>query len=157
MAEEERATHSDLFGRHLDADDARAAGEHSLLYHESSVPSLGNDSDDREKTVLVNRDLVPDAGELLVDVVTYGPGVSVAEHVHEGTRHFFYVLAGEGVIEIDGEAFPLSEGTLAWVGEGDRHRLYAREGMRVLEYFSNNDHEITFFEEAGYTWTPEGA
>lgn len=156
MTDEDRATHSDLFGEHLAAD-ADAAGEGSLVYHESSVPAMGNESDDRSKTVLINRDLVPDAGELLVDVVTYGPGVSVAEHYHEGTAHFFYVLEGEGIIEIEGEELPLTAGTVAWVCEGDRHRLYAREGegMRVLEYFSNNDHEITFLDEERYTWAPD--
>ena len=157
MADTDRTTHSDLFGDHLEAD-ADTAGEGSVVYHESSVPSLDNESDDRSKTVLVNRDLVPDAGELLVDVVTYGPGVSVKEHYHEGTAHFFYVLEGEGVIEIEGEETPLRKGSVAWIGEGDRHRLFAREGegMRVLEHFSNNDHEITFFGDS-YTWKPEAA
>ena len=148
----DRTTHSDLIGERLEAA-AQEAGDRSIVYHESSVPPLGNERDGRSKTVLINRDLVPDAGDLLVDVVTYGPGVSVAEHSHEGTRHFFYVLSGEGVIEIESEQMPISEGTLASFGEGDRHRLFAREGegMRVLEYFSNDDHEVTFFEGERYT------
>lgn len=90
--------------------------------------------------------------------MTYAPDVGVAEHYHEGTAHFFYVLEGEGVIEIEGRELPLREGSVAWIGEEDRHRFYAREGegMRVLEYFSNNDHEITFIDNESYTWASEG-
>lgn len=155
MADTDRTVHRELYGEALDAD-AERAGAGSYVYDEADIPAMANERDGRSKTVLINRDLVPEASDLLVDVVSYGPGVSVAEHYHEGTAHFFYVLAGEGVIEIEGEPFPLSAGTVAWVGEGDRHRLYVREGegMRVLEYFSDNEHEITFFGKR-YTWTAE--
>lgn len=155
MSDTDQATHSELFGERLEAA-AEQAGAGSVIYNESDVPTLGNESDNRRKTVLINRDLIPDAEELLVDVVTYEPGVGVAEHYHEGTAHFFYVLEGEGIIEIEGEEQPLRKGSVAWIGEGDRHRLFAREGegMRVLEYFSNNDHEITFIDNEAYTWQP---
>jgi quercetin dioxygenase-like cupin family protein len=133
-----------------------AAGERSVVYAEDDLPTLANEQDGRSKTVLINHDLLPRAGGLLVDIVTYGPGVAVAEHVHDGTDHSFYVLEGSGVIEIEGETFDLESGSVAWVGEGDRHRLYAGEdeGMRVLEYFSNNDHEVTFFGER-HAWTAD--
>lgn len=150
--------HSDLSRSKLDADDVAEAGERTLIYHESSVGEMDSQHDGRTKTVLINRGLVPDADELLVDVVTYGPGVSCPEHFHQGTDHFFYILEGEGVLEVEGEEYDLEAGSVAWIGEGDRHRLYAREGqqMRVFEYFSNGDHDTTFFGEE-CTWRPDSA
>ena len=154
----EGIAHSDLSRSALSAEDAQSAGEGSLVYHESAVGEMASQHDGRTKTVIVNQGLVPDAGDLLVDIVTYGPGVSCPEHYHEGTAHFFYVLDGEGVIEVEGEELELEAGTVAWVGEGDRHRLFAREGqrMRVFEYFSNGDHETTWFGNE-CTWQPDSA
>ena len=154
MSERETEIHADMFGETISVDDAETAGAGSALYHEDDVPALANERDDRTKTVIVNRDLIPAAGDLLVDLVTYGPGVEIPNHYHEETDHFFYVLEGEGVIEIEGEAFPLERGTVAWIGEEDRHRLYTRDDqrMKVLEYFSNNDHPATRVEGEGHTW-----
>lgn len=155
---EQSIAHSDLSSSELDADDVAEAGERTLIYHESAVGEMDSQHDGRTKTVLINRGLVPEADELLVDVVTYGPTVSCPEHYHEGTDHFFYILEGEGVLEVEGEEYDLQAGSVAWIGEGDRHRLYAREGqqMRVFEYFSNGDHDTTFFGEE-CTWQPDSA
>ena len=155
MADSDQAiAHSELSTSRIDADDVELAGDRSRVYHESSIGSMDSQHDGRLKTLLINEGLVPDAGDLLVDIVTYGPTVSCPVHYHEGTDHFFYVLEGEGVIEIEGEAFPLEKGTVAWVGEGDVHRLYTRgdQRMMVLEYFSNNDHPATRVEGEGHTW-----
>jgi quercetin dioxygenase-like cupin family protein len=79
-------------------------------------------------------------------------------HYHEDTEHFFYVLEGEGVIEIEGDEHEISEGSVVWVGEGDEHRLYAREdqdGMRLFEFFSNADRETVYTSGKACTWTPE--
>lgn len=154
----EGIAHSDLSSSKIAAADVRDAGEGSRIYHESSIGEMDSQHDGRTKRVLVNDGMVPDAGDLLVDVVTYGPEVACPEHYHEGTRHFFYILEGEGVLEIEGEEFDIEEGTVAWIGEKDRHRLFAREGqrMRVFEYFSNGEHDTTFFGEE-CTWRPDSA
>lgn len=148
--------HSDLSKSKLDAENVATGGEGTAVYHESDVGEMDSLHDGRNKTVLVNRGLIPDAGELLVDIVDYGPGVSCPVHYHEGTNHFFYILEGEGVLEVEEEEIELSQGSVAWIGEGDRHRLFAREGqsMRVFEYFSNGDHE-TVFEGEECSWAPD--
>ncbi|MFC7232311.1 cupin domain-containing protein [Saliphagus sp. GCM10025308] len=64
---------------------------------------MDSQHDGRSKHILINKGLVPDAGDLLVDVVTYGPEVACPEHYHEGTDHFFYILEGDGVLEVEGE------------------------------------------------------
>lgn len=150
--------HSDLSSSEFDADDIDLAGEHSRIFHESATGEMESQHDGRSKHVLINEQLVPEAGDLLVDVVTYGPEVACPEHYHEGTKHFFYILEGEGVLEVEGEEYDIEQGTVAWIGEGDRHRLFAREGqqMKVFEYFSNGDHDTTFFGEE-CTWRPDSA
>lgn len=151
----EVVAHSDLSESELDVENVATGGEGTTVYHEEDVGEMDSLHDGRNKTVLVNQGLVPDAEDLLVDVVDYGQGVSCPVHYHEGTDHFFYILDGEGVLEVEGEEIEVSKGSVVWVGEGDRHRLFAREdqGFRVLEYFSNGDHE-TVFEGDECTWAP---
>lgn len=148
--------HSDLSESELDADDVATGGDGTEVYHEEDVGEMDSLHDGRNKTVLVNQGLVPDAGDLLVDVVEYGAGVSCPVHYHEGTDHFFYILEGEGILEVEDEEIELSKGSIVWVGEGDRHRLFAREdqGFRVLEYFSDGNHE-TVFEGDECTWATD--
>lgn len=152
----EGIAHSELSSSKISSDDVQTAGEHSRVYNESSIDEMDSQHDGRSKHLLINRGLVPEADDLLVDVVTYGPEVSCPLHYHEGTKHFFYILEGEGVLEIDGEEIDLERGSVAWVGEGDSHRLYARKGqeMKVLEYFSNGDHDTVWVEGQECTWQP---
>ena len=145
--------------RHADAGAVGTAGDGSRVYHESNVSNLDSVHDDRTRRVLINPELAP-TGSLLVDTVSYGPGVSCPLHYHRDTEHFFYVLDGEGVIEIEGEEFEIEAGSVVWVGDGDAHRLYAREdqaGMRLFEFFSNADRETVYPEGKACTWTPRSA
>lgn len=154
----EGIAHSELSTSKLDPADVRDAGDGSRIFHESSMDEMDSAHDGRSKHLLINGQVVPDAGDILVDVVEYGPEVSCPLHYHEGTTHFFYILDGEGVLEVDGEEIDLERGSVAWIGEGDPHRLYAREGegMTVLEYFSNGDHETEWVEGQECTWQPTG-
>lgn len=154
----ESIAHSELSDSPIDAEDRQTAGEGTQIYHESATGSMSSQHDGRSKRVLINEALIPDSDGLLIDVVTYGPEVACPEHYHEGTDHFFYILSGEGVLEVEGEEYDVEQGTVAWIGEGDRHRLFAREGqeMEVFEYFSEGDHDTTFFGEE-CTWRPESA
>lgn len=148
--------HSDLADSSLDADDVQTGGEATRVYHESATGEMDSQHDGRSKRVLINQGLVPDSESMLVDIVTYGPGVSCPVHYHEGTEHFFYILSGEGVLEVEGEEIELEQGSVAWIGEGDSHRLFAREDqeMEVFEFFSNGNHETTFLGEE-CTWQPD--
>lgn len=143
--------------RHDHPEEVADAGGDSRVYHESAVANLDSVHDDRTRRILVNERLTS-TDSLLVDTVEYGPGVSCPMHYHEGTEHFFYVLEGEGVIEIAGEEHEITEGTVVWVGEGDEHRLYARAdqaGMRLFEFFSEADRETVYTSGKACTWTPD--
>ncbi len=51
------------------------------------------------------------------------PGVREVKHYHEKAWQFFYVLAGEGVIHVDGEELTLSRGEAVEVPAGARHQM----------------------------------
>jgi quercetin dioxygenase-like cupin family protein len=116
MSDSEQRTHADIIGERINVDQSETAGEGSAAYNEPNVQTLINERDAREKVVIINEDLIPAAGELLVDLVRYPPNTEIPNHYHEGTDHFFYVLDGEGVIEIEGEEVPLTKGDVAWIG-----------------------------------------
>lgn len=128
-------------------------GSGSKVFHLDDVPELTSVHDGRRKKVLLNR---PSTGkELLVDVLTYGPGVTSPLHYHRGTDHFFFVLDGRGRILIQDREYPLRAGTVVWIAEGDVHKVYADPDstLTFLEYFSRGDHETVFLEQA-CEWQP---
>ncbi len=54
------------------------------------------------------------------------------KHYHEKTTEFYYVLKGEGSLEIDEELIPLEEGTLVMIKPGVVHRAISHNGLEVL-------------------------
>ncbi len=126
-------------------------GPGSKVFHVDEVPELESAHDGRRKRVLLNR--TNTGSSLLVDVVTVAPGSASPVHLHRGTDHFFYVLAGRGRIRIGDQEFPLRAGSVAWVGEGEVHQLLADPDCELtfLEYFSQARHETVFLGPA-CTW-----
>lgn len=51
-------------------------------------------------------------------------------HYHKKTTEFYYVLEGEGILELDGEKVELKPGTLVMIRPGTRHR--AEGDVKVL-------------------------
>jgi mannose-6-phosphate isomerase-like protein (cupin superfamily) len=43
-------------------------------------------------------------------------------HYHRKTEEVYYIVAGEGVIELDGEQHTLTPGTAVWIPPGVKHR-----------------------------------
>ncbi|MDJ1423598.1 MAG: cupin domain-containing protein [Candidatus Methanoperedens sp.] len=54
------------------------------------------------------------------------------KHYHEKTTEFYYVLKGEGLLEVDGESISLTEGTLVMIRPGMAHRAVSSGGLEVL-------------------------
>jgi quercetin dioxygenase-like cupin family protein len=123
-------------------------GSGSKVFHLEEVPVLASAHDGRRKQVLLNR--TNTGAPLLVDVVRLPPGGSSPVHLHRGTEHFFYVLAGRGRIGIGQQLFPLRPGSVVWVAEGDVHQLLADADceLTLLEYFSQGRHETVFLGPA---------
>jgi mannose-6-phosphate isomerase-like protein (cupin superfamily) len=53
-------------------------------------------------------------------------------HYHERQTEVYYVLEGEGSIELDGERLPLRPGTSVLIKPGCRHRAVGK--LRVLNF-----------------------
>jgi len=55
------------------------------------------------------------------------------DHTHDGQEEMYIVLAGSGVITIEGEEFALDGETMARVGPGTKRKLVAGpDGIRML-------------------------
>jgi mannose-6-phosphate isomerase-like protein (cupin superfamily) len=55
------------------------------------------------------------------------------DHTHDGQEEIYIVLAGSGVITIEGEEFALDGETMARVGPGTKRKLVAGpDGIRML-------------------------
>ncbi len=45
-------------------------------------------------------------------------------HYHDHTEEVYYVIDGDGVIELDGELHALAPGTTVWIPPGVKHRSW---------------------------------
>jgi len=60
------------------------------------------------------------------------PGASIQPHSHEW-EHEVFVLAGQGVVKIEGEARPLKEGDFVFVPPDVEHQ-FLNEGKEVFRF-----------------------
>jgi quercetin dioxygenase-like cupin family protein len=62
--------------------------------------------------------------------------VNARSHFHEGHTEVYYVLEGEGEIELDESRTNISPGTAILIPPGVRHRAVVKEGtsMRILNF-----------------------
>lgn len=71
--------------------------------------------------------------DLNATLLAWPSGEGTPEHVNDSCDVLVVVLAGEGVIELDGETLPLATGTCALVEKGRRRRIAAgAPGIRYL-------------------------
>ena len=54
------------------------------------------------------------------------------KHYHEKTTEFYYVLKGEGWLEIDDGTISLTEGMMVMIKPGVEHRAVSSSGLEVL-------------------------
>ncbi|MCB1233529.1 MAG: cupin domain-containing protein [Verrucomicrobiae bacterium] len=52
-------------------------------------------------------------------------------HYHKRMTEIYYVLEGEGALELDGDSFPVRPGTAVMIKPGCRHRAVG-EGLKIL-------------------------
>ena len=110
-----------------------------LLADEGRGPLWGTASDDLNATLLA-----------------WPPGEATPEHVNESRDVLVVVLAGDGVIEIDGEPLAVRAGTCALVEKGRRRRLTAgADGIRYLTvHLRRGGLELGRFDRAGPGTSP---
>jgi mannose-6-phosphate isomerase len=91
-------------------------------------------------------DVVSGAGSYKVKVITVEPGCRLSYQRHERRAEHWYVVAGTGLVTLDGEALPVANGSAVDVPVGAAHRM-ANTGEGPLlfvevqtgEYFGEDD------------------
>lgn len=89
------------------------------------------------------------AGSGGYEIVHRSPGLEIGVYVlvapepdrqqpHEHDE-VYVVLAGRGELTVEGEAFPVSEGTALFVPAGAEHRFTGYESLSLLVTFTRSD------------------
>jgi mannose-6-phosphate isomerase-like protein (cupin superfamily) len=87
-----------------------------------------------------------EAGNGGYEIVHSSPGLEIGVYVlvapepdrqqpHEDDE-IYVVLEGRGVLDVEGEQFPLTEGSTLFVPAGAEHRFSGYEGLSVLVVFA---------------------
>lgn len=88
----------------------------------------------------------PVKGQSLAEA-TLPPGGSTERHYHKLSEEFYYILEGDGVMEIDGEEQRVGVGDAVLIPAGAWHEITAEGAMRFLCCCAPPyAHEDTYFE-----------
>jgi mannose-6-phosphate isomerase-like protein (cupin superfamily) len=75
------------------------------------------------------------------------PGQATQRHHHARTEEIYFVLDGEGEMEVDGEHRTVAPGDAILIPQGARHQIRAERALRFLCCCSPPySHEDTFFD-----------
>jgi mannose-6-phosphate isomerase-like protein (cupin superfamily) len=78
---------------------------------------------------------------------TLVPGAATDRHYHKLSEEFYYLLEGEGTMEIDGETREVGPGDAILIPAGAWHRIEARSALRFLcACAPPYSHDDTYFE-----------
>jgi mannose-6-phosphate isomerase-like protein (cupin superfamily) len=55
-------------------------------------------------------------------------------HYHRETTEVYYILAGTGKMELNGDWVELEPGTVLWIKAGTRHRLVSSSGVKAVVF-----------------------
>lgn len=69
------------------------------------------------------------------ELVCYEPGQGTVEHHHVGQDEIFYVVEGNGTITVDGEARPVSAGSLIFAPAESKHSVETGDNRMVMMFF----------------------
>jgi quercetin dioxygenase-like cupin family protein len=125
-----------------------------VVVHEESCPLEGWDDAIRGQVVwrtLLSGDRTP-TSELTLGVTELGVGQPSPFTPHRHAQaEIYYVLSGEGVVEIDGIEHPLRAGTSVFIPGGALHgaRNTGRDVMRMLYVFAADSFSDVEYEFPG--------
>jgi mannose-6-phosphate isomerase-like protein (cupin superfamily) len=78
---------------------------------------------------------------------TLGPGRATERHYHARTEEIYFVLEGEGEMEVDGEQRRVTPGDAVLIPAGAWHQIRAETPLRFLCCCAPPySHEDTFFD-----------
>jgi mannose-6-phosphate isomerase-like protein (cupin superfamily) len=77
---------------------------------------------------------------------TLEPGQATERHYHARTEEIYFVLEGEGEMEVDGERRPVAPGDAVLIPAGAWHQIQAETPLRFLCCCAPSySHEDTYF------------
>jgi len=136
--------------------------QHGVVVHESACPLEGWDDAIRGRIVwrtLLSADRTA-SSQMTLGVTDVGPGQPNPFHPHRHAQaEIYYVLAGEGVVSIDGAEHPLRAGTSVFIPGNVWHgaRNTGRDTLKLLYVFATDsfsDVHYVFPDEAAAVPTP---
>ena len=78
---------------------------------------------------------------------TVPAGGATERHWHRDSEEFYFILEGDGVMEVDGEERPVGPGDAVLIPAGAWHQIRATGGLRFLCCCAPPyRHEDTYFE-----------
>ncbi len=86
----------------------------------------------RDLKVIYPETVDPPPKSLILGVVEVDPGNHTPLHRHK-CEEVYYILEGEGEVEIEGERYEIKKGYGVFLPEGVRHRVF-NKGESVLRY-----------------------
>jgi quercetin dioxygenase-like cupin family protein len=122
-----------------------------ILVHENDVPAV--DTDDEFKRTL--KVLLSPSMDSAVDSIAVGltiiPAGSKSDFISHPEREMFYVLSGEGSVQVGEETKPITVGTAIWVGPHLMHQLIngGSRTLKVLWVLSPPGRESWILTKAG--------
>lgn len=84
----------------------------------------------RKRVLLTGHDLASEG--TLVQVVVIPPKSAIGAHYHKTSREFYYVMAGESILVVNGKQARLRPGHMLLTEPGDVHSLH-NEGVEEFE------------------------
>ena len=110
------------------------------------VSSLGTVTPFTTKDGSTIRELHHTGAQSLAEA-TLEPGQSTQRHYHRASEEIYFVLEGEGNLEIDGEREQVGPGDAALIPAGAWHEIVATTPLRFLCCCAPPySHDDTFFE-----------
>jgi mannose-6-phosphate isomerase-like protein (cupin superfamily) len=98
------------------------------------------------KCVLLSDQELASEGSL-VQVVVIPPKSAIGDHYHETSREFYYVMAGESTLVINGRRARLRPGDMLLTEPGDVHSLQneGSQEFKLLVFKTNAEQEDVFW------------
>ncbi len=128
------------------------------VVHAHQLPKLTSTRDTRDRVDLVTEETFG-LTDLRADRITYHPGDTAAAHYHRDAKHFFFVLAGRGVLHADGDPIPLAAGDVALVAEDEIHWFENPRGedFTFIELWVPAPSDTVWITDDQCTWAPAEA
>jgi mannose-6-phosphate isomerase-like protein (cupin superfamily) len=103
----------------------------------------------RKRVLLASADLASEG--TLVQIVVMRPQSAIRAHYHKTSREFYYVIAGECTLVVNGRPAQLRAGDMLLTEPGDVHSLHNEsvEEFRLLVFKTNAGPGDTYWLDTG--------